>query len=979
MTLCRDDPTDSTRCTGVCQSCTNCSKLGLATLTTCSQYSDTLCSGAPCSGVLPCGNAADRNYYCDYGAYGAVAANMTSSGVCGQCPDGYSSDGMFCYECPRGFTCSRMGDVQCMGEALPGVEAGCLGAYKVDLNPCPYTADTSKAVTRGPFLRPNGTCAPYFQCAPGYFKHHYAIGALYCEPCSNTPPQNRTWFAQGLSVNDPTSCLYECQGAETWPAGLCNAVGAPLPATPPVCPVPTDTLGDECGEWVCKSSQGVVKRGDLCFSTQTCLSVGYSTSQSGCTPSPLPWQSAGWKKSNPEQGALSGLNGVVVISPANASSSPAPPVVLVAPASDIGAGAIAFSSLAYGSVRRHWMQADGGARVFLPGQVCSAAVATLAGRRYVFVVFCNATFISFLDLTAGDALAHRLIGASTPGYAEGFKYTALFGAELYIAATSAEPRVFVSDRLNCAIRVISIPAAPGDWLTRSYWLYGSTAGTCNTGAAAILSPGRLFPISVLGQTFFLFPASDGLYQLDCPTRNVIQVLTGANLPAWVPDLYSLDGVDAANYSTLSLRFPAVTAVLTPLQVPCDEGYTSNIGTPCNQRCSLDVNYVDLASGLCLPCASRSCVSGELFVACTAYSPQMCMPCPNLAQIQGVYPRVFNRPGYCGLEYTYYVSFCPNGQYLSPTQTYAGLPVCVPCPFLSATDGDGATSVDQCRCFPGTTRTTGGLCSAGQLYPLPSLSQCPFGTYPRGAYERCTSCRVDPFPECAVGLYPLSDGSCLPCLIPVNAIATSNGKGIGGASTCAFECLPGFYPQSNTSFQVTPVFVWIPVPTPADPHARADAVPAVHQRPEYRPDRRGVLPGVKRAAGLAARVQLGLRRAVQDLLGPVRPVQPDQPARPRAALRPSVAVRELERGQRHRGYTRGRDIPAAPVQRQRLHPVQPERHRGRAGDRRGWRGRRRVLGTGGGRGRRGRTGGAGVPHTRSRQHALSDHRGRRRCR
>lgn len=787
--------------TGVCQACTNCSKLGLGTLTACSQYSDTLCSGSPCSGVTPCVNPADRNYYCDYGAYGAAGVNQTSPGVCGRCPDGYASDGMFCYECPRGYTCSRMGDVQCMGAAPAGREPGCLGAYSVDVGPCAYASDASKVVTRGPHLRPNGTCAPYFQCTPGYFKHHYATGGLFCEPCSNTPPQNRTWFTEGLSPNDATSCLYECQGVETWPGGLCSVVSTPLPATPPVCPVPPETLNDECGDWVCKSSQGVVKRGDLCFNTQSCFPVGYSLAQSVCTPSPLPWQPAGWKKSNPQQNALSGPNTVVAFTEVNASSAPVPPVVLATPARDIGAGTVAFSGLAYGAARRHWMQVDGGARVFLPGQVCSAAASTLAGRRYVFAVFCNASFVSFLDLTANDTLAHRLIGRATPGYAEGFKYTAQFGAELYIATTSAEPRVFVSDRLNCALRVISMPAAPGDWLTRSYWLYGSTAGTCNTGTGAVLSPGRLFAVSVLGKAFFMFPTTDGLYQLDGPTRSVIQVLARAGLPAWVPDLYTLAGMDAANYSALGLRFPGVTAVLTPQTVQCDQGYTSNIGTPCNQRCSLDVNYVDMASGLCLPCATRPCVAGELFVACTAYSPQLCVPCPNLAQMQGVYPRVFNRPGLCGLEYTYYVSFCPKDLYLSAAQTYAGLPVCVPCPYLSATDGDGATSVDQCRCFPGTSRTPDGLCKAGQLYPLPSLSQCPFGTYPRGAYERCTSCRVDPFPACAVGLYPLSDGSCLPCLIPNNAAATSNGKAVGAASSCAFECLPGFYPQSNASFLV----------------------------------------------------------------------------------------------------------------------------------------------------------------------------------
>lgn len=741
-------------------------------------------------------NLADRNLYCDYGAYGLASVNSTTSGICSLCPDGYSSDGMFCHECPRQYTCNRMGGVECTGASPAGVEPGCLGAYKVDLGACPYAPDVTKTVTRGPHLRSNGTCAPYFQCVPGYFKRHYMTGTVYCEPCSNTPPQNSTWFTGGLSVNDPTSCLYECEGTEVWPVGLCFHTPTPVLQPTSGCFVPAETLGQECGEWSCRT--GRIKRGDLCISTQTCADVGYTGGASACTPSPLPWQPAGWKKTSSQPSGLNGINGMVVFARGNASLGGN---TSATPAEGIGAGVVTFSSLGYGAAKRHWMQVDAGARMFLPGRVCSATTATLYQRRYVFLVFCNATFISFVDLTTGDALAHRLIGGATPGYAEGFKYTALFGAELYIASITGEPRLFVSDRLNCAIRVISIPNAPGDWLTRSYWLYGKTAGTCNTDSSAILGPGKLFPVSVLSQAFLLFPASDGLYQLDCLTRTVIQILTRADLPPWVPDLYTVAQIDAGNYSTLSLRFPGVTATLTPLVAPCDPGYTSSIGASCNQRCSTDVNYVDLTSGLCLQCASRPCLSGELHVACTAYSPQACVPCPTLAQTLGLYPRVFNNPGNCGLEYTYYVSFCPRDLYLSPTLTYAGQRVCVSCPFLSSTYSDGATSVDQCRCFPGTTRTSGGLCQVGQLYPLPSLSQCPFGTYPRGAYERCTSCRVDPFPECEVGLYPLSNGTCLPCLIPDNATATSNGKAIGAPSSCVFECAPGFYPSSNTSFMV----------------------------------------------------------------------------------------------------------------------------------------------------------------------------------
>ena len=822
---------------GVCVSCINCQALGRATLASCSQYSDTLCQGASCSGASPCANLADRNFFCDFSALGGQAASRNSQGVCGLCPDGYSSDGMFCYECPRLSTCSRMGDVQCYGEAAPGEEPGCFGAYEGSVGLCPVSTDPTRVVTRGPFIRPNGNCAPYFQCAAGYFKHFYATGQVYCEPCvppgsSGALPSYFTWFSGGLSVNDPGSCLYECQGKGVWPGGGCLSTGYVLytPSNAPgfyddgtgggykscpvgftsvknqaasagdcvPCPVQTAYFGDACGDWTCNNR--LTKRGDTCIDLQTCPqnSVGYSIgAKGGCLPYPLPWQSPGYQKAGYQ---LPGLNTGLQIFMGVPVPNLADSVVLVAQGAS--GETLTFYSLAYGASQRHWMMAGPARQVSLPGQVCSASSSVLAGHEYVFLAFCNATFLSFLDLSLASPSPRLLIGSTTAGYVEGFRDQALFQTELYVASDSTSSRLFVSDRFNCALRVVFIPTSPGDFLTRTYWLYGSTYGTCMTDTEALLHPGRLYPVTVASQMFYLFPADDGLYQLDGGTRSVLQIVPKQVLPVWLPSLFALTGIDMPNASTIRLQFRNLTALVMPVQQLCSPGFTSNLGGSCSIACSTDVNYVDPTTGACLPCATQACGAGYLNIPCTPNSPQMCVLCPVLLPLQGLYPRVYSTPGKCGIDNTAFVDYCPPNWFLTSAQAPGGHLRCAPCPAFSSTDADGATSVDQCRCFPGVTRVASGTCVVGQLYPLPLISKCPFGTYHRGVYEGCTSCRVDPFPDCPVGAYPTFNGSCLPCVRPYNSVFTSNGNGVNDPSTCAFQCLPGFYSSSNSTFMVS---------------------------------------------------------------------------------------------------------------------------------------------------------------------------------
>ena len=322
---------------GVCQPCTVCSTYGLATAAACSQYADTLCSGASCSGASPCTNTPDRNFFCNMDLRGAQKVQLTDPGVCGMCPDGYSSDGMYCYECPSTKTCSRTGAVLCAGEVSPGYEPWCYGEYAQPSGAaCPVPNDQTRIVTRSTFIQPNGNCAPYFRCKAGYFKHFNSIGQVFCDACdATTLPVNFAWFSDGLSPNDPLSCVSECAGASSWPDGACFALssvsyipanaqgyyddgtGAPKPCPSRTtsapgrtvsasgckpCTNPQGSLGDPCDAWTCPMVLGsqLQKIGDACYDPFQCpLSmVGYSYDMiSGkCMPTPLPWQGAGYQK-----------------------------------------------------------------------------------------------------------------------------------------------------------------------------------------------------------------------------------------------------------------------------------------------------------------------------------------------------------------------------------------------------------------------------------------------------------------------------------------------------------------------------------------------------------------------------------------------------------------------------------------------------------------------------------------------------------
>ena len=626
---------------GACVACTSCALFNLTQLVACSVYDDTVCGGKKCNQSSPC----PSNFFC----------NPLGS-TCGRCPDGFSSDGMTCFPCPSLYTCNRLGAIQCIGELAIGYEPGCYGRYTALKGTCPFNATGNRIPTHSTFVNPNGNCLPYFDCPAGFYKLFSATGMVTCSACTNIPPVSWKFLSQGLTHNDPTSCLLECAQISTWPAGTCSYTASlqynaeayyagnnrcPIGQTAQpnasssitdclACQSSSFILGDPCYVWVCNGNN-MVRRGNKCYSATSCPSaIGYYQSLSIsnlCVPMQLPWQPQGQQRI-----------GTAV------SSSLAPSY----PGLTLPTG--------------------------LQGKVCTAAVK----YPYTFLVFCNQSFISFIDARYSPLRPRLLIGQVIPGYLEGFRDTALFHTQLFIALDPTNTSLYVSDTLNCLLRVVSF-TTPGLYTTQSHYLSG-TLGTYTD----LAYPGRLLPI--LGSQFYLFPTQTALYMLDDATRTVQPMLSLSAFPAST-NLYLLTAAFASSPLQITLYFANSSLVLTPVYQPCPTGLTSNMGGMCTIVCSASSNYLD-GNGNCIPCTQTLCLINQLSVPCSAFQDQYCTPCPPLPS--SVYPRIYQIPGSCSLLDTVYVAPCPPNTYLSTT-IVQGLRVCQSCPPYSQTASDGAVS------------------------------------------------------------------------------------------------------------------------------------------------------------------------------------------------------------------------------------------------------------------------------------------------
>ena len=666
---------------GACKPCSTCEGLGV--VKSCTKYDDAVCGGNSCNGRVPCPTRTNTNrsaYFCDY-SRGEQRAS------CGVCPPGYSSDGQFCLECQRGFTCDRIGGVACRGQCGAGVRSECESKYGLGYavcdTKCELPAPDTRLPWRGSYVQAQSElCATYFLCTVGYYKVFGTGGSIECQACNASLLPTRgvldMWVTEGLSVGDDSSCLWECnlqlavagngsrtcavkRGREGGVAGQGNAGGSWLNAQGQlggVCGVgQTSQAGTALGPGDCLACQPLVgdvmrwkdrtdqcefecvhidavKMGSVCVQARrVCGLEGLVSSGVGaslsCTPQSFPWNVAGYAKS-----ASTGWGVVTESLLANSGQTTVQYPLL--------------ASVGYGIKGRHTITMDG---VSTPrtveGRLCSATQAVRVGNwSFVFGSLCNQSFLVYLNLSASSTAGLGvLIGSATRGWRDGFRTQALFESELYVAARAdSAGTVFVLDKWNCLLREVVVWDRPGSYLTRVYTLWGDTDKLMLAvpqpkcyGDGSLAWPRRFW---WLDGDWLAFTDEDGLWQFDTRTRELLAIVKETD---GVFEADALASVGLSEYYFKQVKmYDRTVLVLTfndkrvwlvrAAQELCPEGWTSLKGGGCDVECRLkdsggrSAHFVSQTTGECLPCTVPTCGRGEELVPCSAWRDAYCQRC-----------------------------------------------------------------------------------------------------------------------------------------------------------------------------------------------------------------------------------------------------------------------------------------------------------------------------------------------------------------
>ena len=723
---------------GECQPCSSCGDSQLITLRACTKYDDTVCKGEfSCSDRTQCPRLTKTNrsaYFCDYSQGGAM-------GSCAPCPPGYGSDGQYCVECQRGFTCSRVGQTLCRGQCKAGVISECDTSFGLNFARCITTCEASYPNSRLPWRgtyvgAESADCGTYFLCTAGYYKNFSTSGTVSCEPCNaSLLPAHAQYVTDGLSVEDDASCLWECKASQAVlnASGGCalkagrtagwvwNAAGywTSDKGQTQVCGMGQTSeegaamLREEClacqplpaGDvmrWKDRTTQcefecnepSDVKRGSRCVPERPCIErEGLLVAGLVCEPQTFPWNDPGYEKSGWAVRAETYPRTTATVYPL-------------------------MASLGHGIKSRHTVTAHAGAAPrAVEGQLCSSTTGWVGGRQYVFGALCNQSFLVYLDLSRAGTGLGVLIGNGTRGWRDGFRTQALFEGELYVAGTG-NGTLFVLDRWNCLLREVVVWDRPGSYLTRVHTLWGNTdklalaepEAKCY-GEGSLAWPRRFWPLLGAGN-WLAFGDEDGLWQFNTETYELLSMIK--------EDVggFEVDGllyVELMNPADMVLGFLGnVQWFVTAQQQACPQDTTSLYGGSCTLECRWKDNadkpsqYVDLRTGACRACAAPVCGYGQEAVACTPTADAYCRACANVTG------QAYSVAGTCDAGVRRPVPPCQAGWYASG----GALEYCEPCPPYTATLYSGAVRREQCRCLDGLTRKN-GTCVGEGLYEFES--------------------------------------------------------------------------------------------------------------------------------------------------------------------------------------------------------------------------------------------------------------------
>ncbi len=750
----------------------------------------------------------------------------------------------------------------CRGECDVGTSPTCVSGWVGCQRACPVTAPDPNAVgLRAPFLLspPNASCAPYFDCAAGYYLGLGLQEGPSCRACNGSRPALSVWATPGLSFNDPLSCLWECDpgvsqgpdcieldrarpnneagsyGADPDSQTSCGPGRTSLPGAALVegdclaCPaLPVRGAWILGGAWELSRSASLCQwrcmsgrqRGPACVDELACTVEGrvVDAASGACVTVPFPWQRAGYARTGVVGSAWS---------PA-VSSTPAPAVMrrrllafkadavssppahaamrrrLLAQPREPGRRLLAYETLAvsapfpsigelagtaldpisglvaltqqWGVSGRAWVVTTARRWTQAPAALCSVTTATIGAKWYALGAVCNRSLLVWVELPpatgglqpaapAAVSGSGVLIGQAQPGWADGFRAEARFGAELYVAFAPGTQTLFVLDRWNCLLREVYIPAV-GSPTTRAYTVHGLTSKLLIAGDpqprcygdGSLSNPRGLFLGDGGAGEAWLFVDDGGVWQLTASTREVGLAVPASAFPAGLLPA-GITWAGASDPYGVQVAWGASGQTFRAAEVACPPGLTSLGGAGCTQACPWATtgggyNYVDPATGLCTGCLGQGrlgCGLGQRFVQCNQSAPSWCDACPPAAA-----GAAYTQAGSC--EGVARLPPCAAGAYLRGWY-------CVPCPSFASTLRAGAVRVEQCKCYTGFRRVD-GACQARTLYAYPASGLCAAGACPvpaNGTLLDARSCEW----ECAAGTYRVTGAgfwdACQPCL------------------------------------------------------------------------------------------------------------------------------------------------------------------------------------------------------------------------